>query len=305
MKPEDAPLPGAIGPLTAEEWCSFRLHPDDDDSDGMGDPFACCAETSGVRDSVMHFLRMGADDPNNKRLRQELERMNQSHDGWMPNDPRFRRLYAYLGGDPDNWGWDPMEWTKREEWLAEFNLRIESERLAMFDKIIAKQTTLAGRAEWFARKHHDAQVDKQGQHYPTFHLKPVAEAAQVMAEAIGFDDEQTELTVALAWLHDVGEDCFETDDELEAALIAADLEDCCEGTVKLTRRGNTPYQPYVADIAATGSIEVVVVKWCDNFRNSTTLEGVPRQEDRERMAGKYRKARTALLRRISEFTLAH
>lgn len=303
MKPEDAPLPGAIGPLTPEEWCSLRLHPDDDSPDGMDDPFTCCAETSGVRDSVLHFLRMGGDDPKAAgRLRLALENFNHTHEGWT-DDQRIRRLYAFLGGDPDNWGWDPLEWTKHEEGFAEFNLRLKADRDALFDKLIAKQTTLAKRAEWFARKIHDAQVDKQGRHYPTAHLKPVAEAARVMAEALGFDDEQTELAVALAWVHDAGEDCFDTDEEFEAALIAVGLEDCCEGAVMLTRRGNRPYQPYVENIAATASIEVVVVKWCDNFRNSTTLDGVPNAEDRERMSGKYRRARGVLMRRIAEWVV--
>lgn len=98
-----------------------------------------------------------------------------------------------------------------------------------------------------------------------------------------------------------GEDCFDTDEQFKAALIAAGLEDCCEGGVKLTRRGNEPYQPYVADIAETGSIEVVVVKWSDNFHNSTA-GGVPSdREGNERRARKYRKARPVLLGRIVEW----
>lgn len=45
-----------IGPLTAEEWCEFRLREDDD-------LLQCCAVTSEMRDAIFLLLRMGAETP--------------------------------------------------------------------------------------------------------------------------------------------------------------------------------------------------------------------------------------------------
>jgi hypothetical protein len=44
-----------IGPLTAEEWCEFRLRDDND-------LLQCCGVTSDFRDEVFHLLRMGGND---------------------------------------------------------------------------------------------------------------------------------------------------------------------------------------------------------------------------------------------------
>lgn len=45
-----------IGPWTAEEWCRWRMLPDDD-------WLQCCGITSNFRDALFLVLRMGGDDP--------------------------------------------------------------------------------------------------------------------------------------------------------------------------------------------------------------------------------------------------
>jgi hypothetical protein len=88
---QDAFRPPKIGPLTAEEWCSFRLTGGDDDL------LQCCAETSGVRDAIFEWLRMGGESVNWGRaaLGHHL-RAVESHDG-MADHPTFAKLLAYLG----------------------------------------------------------------------------------------------------------------------------------------------------------------------------------------------------------------
>ncbi|WP_431728505.1 hypothetical protein [Verrucosispora sp. TAA-831] len=51
---EDEDGPDLIGPLTAEEWCAFRLRND-------GDLLQCCGVTSAFRDALFNLLRMGGE----------------------------------------------------------------------------------------------------------------------------------------------------------------------------------------------------------------------------------------------------
>lgn len=161
----------------------------------------------------------------------------------------------------------------------------------------------AALAEEFARRYHSDQLDLQDRPYVEFHLAPVATIALAIAEGLGFDAEQIEHTVALAWLHDVGEDCFDDDDTCRDALEGYGLGQYADGVIRLTRRGNTPYQGYIAGLVAVAPIEEVVVKLADNFRNSTTLAKVEPAERRTRMANKYRAARPVLMATIAEYAV--
>lgn len=161
----------------------------------------------------------------------------------------------------------------------------------------------AALAEEFARRYHAEQFDLQGRPYADYHLGPVADIALAIAEGLGFDAEQIEHTVALAWLHDCGEDCFDDDDACRVALEGYDLGQYADGVIRLTRRGNTPYQGYVVGLVEVAPIEEVVVKLADNFRNSTTLAGVEPESRRTRMGNKYRAARPVLMEAIAEYAV--
>jgi (p)ppGpp synthase/HD superfamily hydrolase len=154
-------------------------------------------------------------------------------------------------------------------------------------------TTTAGLAELFAQGVHAGQTDKQGRDYFTYHLRPVATMARVLAEGLAFDDEPIDRTVALAWLHDSKEDQGVTDRDLWYVR----LDGLASGLDWLTHAPDVPYQRYVEDLARSAPIEVVVVKLADNLVNSTTLDALP-GADRVRLGAKYGPARQALVQRI-------
>lgn len=79
-----------IGPLTAEEWCSFRQSGEDDDI------LQCCAETSEVRDAIFGWLRMGGDKMWGEILMRDTLGTMASHPG-LDRDPRVVKMLAFLG----------------------------------------------------------------------------------------------------------------------------------------------------------------------------------------------------------------
>jgi hypothetical protein len=65
-----AAAPKLIGPLTAEEWCSFAMSDEDDF-------LQCCGTTSDFRSMLFYLLRSGGGDPllDGRRFREEWQLM--------------------------------------------------------------------------------------------------------------------------------------------------------------------------------------------------------------------------------------
>ncbi len=78
-----------IGPLTAEEWCRFRMRDDND-------LLLCCSVTSNFRDALFTVLRMGGDRSMWMLLRRRWEEMDEH--GWLDleENPAAAELLAKL-----------------------------------------------------------------------------------------------------------------------------------------------------------------------------------------------------------------
>lgn len=82
-----------IGPLTADEWCSLRLHDD-------GDPLMCCGDTSDLRDAIFDTLRMGAAECDGIALRAAWHIVDEHGD--LGDHPIMRKLHEfYVLGKPE------------------------------------------------------------------------------------------------------------------------------------------------------------------------------------------------------------
>lgn len=105
-----------IGPLTAEEWCAFRLRDNDD-------LLQCCGITSDFRDAIFDLLRMGGED---KHLKHSFRRAYwQMVDHGLPGGPAeesIAKLVAYFLGDPPEPKTDVDDMTD-EEVYAELTQR--------------------------------------------------------------------------------------------------------------------------------------------------------------------------------------
>lgn len=84
-----------IGPLTAAEWCEFRMQDDD--------LLQCCAVTSEMRDAIFGLLRMGGDE-DARRMNTSFRRAYwQMVDHGLPDGRSgelLGRLVTYFLGDP-------------------------------------------------------------------------------------------------------------------------------------------------------------------------------------------------------------
>jgi hypothetical protein len=109
-----------IGPLTAAEWCEFRLRPGDD-------LLTCCSVTSEFRDEIFYLLRMGGDD----RLLRDGFRAAYYRmvDHGLPDGRSGElvgRLATYFLGDPPEPKQDMDDMTV-EEMLAELKRRQDAD----------------------------------------------------------------------------------------------------------------------------------------------------------------------------------
>jgi hypothetical protein len=82
--------PELIGPLTAAEWCAFRLTNDDSDL------LQCCAITSAFRDALFEVLRMGGDEKYLASILREPWQAMEQH-GFPGGVPQIKRIGQYYG----------------------------------------------------------------------------------------------------------------------------------------------------------------------------------------------------------------
>ena len=85
-----------IGPLTAAEWCAFRLRDDDD-------LLQCCGVTSDFRDALFYVLRMGGDRHLGRGIFREAWHAMERH-GFPQGDdvtPLLAKLGAYYIDQPE------------------------------------------------------------------------------------------------------------------------------------------------------------------------------------------------------------
>ena len=139
-------------------------------------------------------------------------------------------------------------------------------------------TDQTGRAEAIASIAHRGQVDKLGQPYIE-HPRRVAAAF-----------EPGTIEHCAAWLHDVIEDTDVTANDLRAAGVTPQIVDVVE---LLTRRPDVPSELYYERIRLSPSAKAV--KLADIADNTAPwrVAGLD-VATQERLAEKYRKARTAL-----------
>jgi hypothetical protein len=85
------PTDNLIGPLTADEWCSFRQTGQPDDL------LQCCTETSEIRDVIFGWLRMGGDAMWGRLLLEDVMPYIESHE--QDKHPLFVRILEFIAED--------------------------------------------------------------------------------------------------------------------------------------------------------------------------------------------------------------
>ncbi|MFC0504146.1 hypothetical protein [Micromonospora costi] len=87
--------PALIGPLTAEEWCAFRMRDDDD-------LLQCCGVTSSFRDALFYLLRMGGGREHARGYFREEWQAMEEHDFPVGDEvtPLLDKLRAYYIDPP-------------------------------------------------------------------------------------------------------------------------------------------------------------------------------------------------------------
>lgn len=141
---------------------------------------------------------------------------------------------------------------------------------------------LVGKARRLAETAHAGQVDKAG--------RPYVEHVGRVAAAVADHPVSPGLAQAVAWLHDVMEDCGLGELDLMAAGIP------CEVVAAVEAITHRPYEPRVDYYARVRANELArVVKLADVADNSAP-ERLAALDDatRERLTEKYRKAREHL-----------
>lgn len=123
---------------------------------------------------------------------------------------------------------------------------------------LTPQRLLERKAERFALKAHGKQM--YGNHPYGYHLVAVVNN---ISRRISVDDTMYSTYVAVAWLHDVIEDCGVTFEELEKEFGMA----IAYSVLKLTKHADLPYDVYIQ-----GCIDHAIareVKICDTMANLT------------------------------------
>lgn len=147
---------------------------------------------------------------------------------------------------------------------------------------------LLDRAEAVARAAHRGQTDKAGKPYAE-HPRRVSEHARRVSAERGLAEDEAELAVAAAWLHDVVEDTAVTGPMLREHFP----ERVVEAVLAVSHRDEEAVEDYFSRIRAVPL--AVVVKTADLRDNTdparTALLDGP---TRDRLAAKYARARQLL-----------
>lgn len=97
---ETEPVEELIGPLTAQEWASFRVHSSDQPEDADDPLPPCCGDIADLREAVFATLRIGADREDASYPLRDTWNIVQGHEGLLQL-PVWQKLYAYYVEDRD------------------------------------------------------------------------------------------------------------------------------------------------------------------------------------------------------------
>lgn len=139
----------------------------------------------------------------------------------------------------------------------------------------------AKKAELFARRMHKGQVDKGGNPY-ILHLQAVA------------DGVSGDRTKAVAWLHDVLEDCGGYCDE-DVLKSEGFPDDIIHAVKLLTHKRWVPYQDYIHGLSSDPMARSVKISDLRNNMDISRMHGIDDGRISKRME-KYRKAYDYLMK---------
>lgn len=139
----------------------------------------------------------------------------------------------------------------------------------------------AKKAELFARRMHKGQVDKGGNPYI---LHP-----QAVADGVSGDKNK-----AVAWLHDVLEDCDEYCDE-DVLKSEGFPDDIIQAVKLLTHKRWVPYQDYIHELSSNPMAKSVKISDLRNNMDISRMHGIDDGRISKRME-KYRKAYDYLMK---------
>jgi (p)ppGpp synthase/HD superfamily hydrolase len=147
-------------------------------------------------------------------------------------------------------------------------------------------------AERIARQAHAVQVDRAGAPF-------IGHIERVVANLVRRWPDATDDEIAAAWLHDVIEDTGWSRSALVKAGISADAVSIVQ---ELSKPDGETYLPWIASLAATGTLSAVKVKIADNEDNSDPARVAELNDDGVRLHNRYVPARTMLEKRLQAGT---
>jgi (p)ppGpp synthase/HD superfamily hydrolase len=147
-------------------------------------------------------------------------------------------------------------------------------------------TDLIKKAREFAEKAHEGQTRWGGEPYIT-HPQAVAELVEQMGGG--------ETSIAVAWLHDVVEDCDVTSQDLSNKITP----DVAHGVYYVTHKDTDEYHEYI-DAMLDGPISALLTKIADLTHNLSTLPVGRDGKKNKQRAEKYKLARWVLLRELQD-----
>jgi len=142
------------------------------------------------------------------------------------------------------------------------------------------ETMTEDQARKIAATLHAGQVDKVGHPY-------IAHLERVVHHLKSRWPDATPDEIVAAWLHDTLEDTDATPESLLAAGVSPAAVRIVE---TVTRRENTEYLAWIADIAANGGVSAIRVKLADNQDNRDAVRVAALPGGAERVATRYEPA---------------